>query len=52
MAAILPIASDNGPRGRPTKSSGTGATRESATAVRRRRMSADVQRQYSGTAGL
>lgn len=32
MAAILPIASDNGPPGRPTKSSGTGATRESATA--------------------
>lgn len=32
MAAILPIAPDNGPHGRPTKSSGTGGTRESSTA--------------------
>ncbi|GAA2587192.1 hypothetical protein GCM10010424_38090 [Streptomyces lienomycini] len=31
MTAILPIASDNGPRGRPRKSSDTGAARESAT---------------------
>ncbi|GAA5023438.1 hypothetical protein GCM10023335_56200 [Streptomyces siamensis] len=34
MAAILPIASDNGPRGRTPKSSATGATRESGSSPR------------------